>query len=71
MHSRFITHPAQALSPEFQQNESLTLGVLGDTLGYVKFLEKSTVIPESVQQRFDAEKTVSGTASQERPPQMS
>src|SRR6185295_6245056 len=53
-------HPAQALRPEFQQNESLTLRVLWDALGYVKFREKSTVIPESVQQRFDAEKTVSG-----------
>src|SRR6185503_15043249 len=36
-------------------------------LGYVKFREKSTVLVESVQQRFDAEKTVSGTVFQERP----
>jgi hypothetical protein len=63
MHSRFITHPAQVLSPEFQKNGSLTLRVFGDVLGYVKFSKKSTVRPESVQQRFDAEKTMSGTVS--------
>jgi hypothetical protein len=49
MHSQFITHPAQALNPEFQQNESLTLRVFEDALGYVKFREKSTVLLKSIQ----------------------
>src|SRR6185436_20716611 len=49
--------------PRVPQNESLTLRVFGDALGYVKFSKKSTVRPESVQQRFDAEKTMSGTVS--------